>query len=115
MTVEGTRRCKLLRIADYTDLAEEQPLGVEAGGEEVLVVRIRGVVYAIGNICSHAEAWLDSGVVHPDSLEIECPLHEGKFDLRTGEATALPCVEPVKKFDVVVDGADVFLARTDGD
>ncbi|KBZ57160.1 hypothetical protein K875_05678 [Mycobacterium [tuberculosis] TKK-01-0051] len=113
--MEDTRRCKLVRVTDYAALAEQQPLGVEADGEEVLVVRVGEAVYAIGNLCSHADAWLDSGVVHPDSLEIECPLHEGKFDLCTGEATALPCVEPVKKFDVVVDGADVFIAVPDGD
>jgi len=115
MTVEDVCRGKLVRISAYADLADKQPLGVDVGGEEVMVVRIGDAVYAIGNICSHAEAWLDSGALHPDSLEIECPLHEGKFDLRTGEATALPCVEPVKKFDVVIDGTEVFIVLTDGD
>ncbi|ODQ84205.1 hypothetical protein BHQ17_27930 [Mycolicibacterium holsaticum] len=100
----------MVKVADYADLVDEEPAGIEVAGEDVMVVRIGDAIYALGNVCSHAEAWLDSGELHVDTLEIECPLHEGKFDLRSGQATALPCVEPVKKYDVVVDGTEVLIA-----
>lgn len=115
MSVENARGCKLVKVADYSDLVDKEPIAVDAGSEEVMLVRIGDAVYAISNICSHADAWLDSGQLHPETLEIECPLHEGKFDLRTGAATAEPCTEPVQKYDVVIDGGGVFIATTDDD
>ncbi|MDA2893270.1 non-heme iron oxygenase ferredoxin subunit [Mycolicibacterium sp. BiH015] len=111
--MEETRGCRMVKVTEYSDLTEQEPVGVEADGEEIMVVRIGETVYALENLCSHAEAWLDAGELHADSLEIECPLHEGKFDLRTGLPTALPCIDPVKKYDVVVDGDDVLIAMTD--
>jgi nitrite reductase/ring-hydroxylating ferredoxin subunit len=115
MSVENTPSCKLVKVADYAGLIEKEPIGVEAGNEEVMLVRIGETVYAISNICSHAEAWLDAGQLHPETLEIECPLHEGKFDLRTGEPTALPCVDPVRRYDVVVEDGEIFIATAEGD
>ncbi|CDO87146.1 hypothetical protein AWC29_19565 [Mycobacterium triplex] len=115
MSVENTRGCKLVKVADYCDLVDEQPIAVDAGSDEVMLVRIGDAVYAISNICSHADAWLDAGQLHPETLEIECPLHEGKFDLRTGDPTAEPCTEPVRKYDVVIDGGEVFVATADDD
>src|SRR5882724_1477260 len=93
MSVENTHGCKLVKVADYTELADQEPMCVDVGTEEVLLVRVGNAVYAISNICSHADAWLDAGQLHAETLEIECPLHEGKFDLRTGRPTAEPCVD----------------------
>ncbi|WP_246398683.1 non-heme iron oxygenase ferredoxin subunit [Mycobacterium vicinigordonae] len=107
--MEDIRRDDLVKVCDYADLADREPIGLDVAGEEVMVVRVGDQVYAIGNICSHAEAWLDSGYLHASTLEIECPLHEGKFDLRSGKATALPCVDPVKGYEVVRDGGQIFL------
>jgi len=42
------------------------------------------------NVCTHEQVWLDDGILHPDTCEIECPMHEARFDLRTGAATHEP-------------------------
>ncbi|KBZ69291.1 hypothetical protein K875_00006 [Mycobacterium [tuberculosis] TKK-01-0051] len=78
-----------------------------------MLVRVGDGVYDISNLCTHAEVWLDSGMPHPKTLEIEYPLHEEKFDLRTGNQTALPCIEPVKKYEVVIDNSEVFIDFTE--
>ena len=75
----------------------------------MLVVKVADRVYAIGNICTHEQVWLDDGIIDPDTCEIECPMHEGRFDLRNGTATNLPCVEPVPSYPVHVEGDDVFI------
>ncbi|WP_036468325.1 non-heme iron oxygenase ferredoxin subunit [Mycobacterium genavense] len=115
MSVENTRGCKLVKVADYSDLVDKQPIAVDVGSDEVMLVRIADVVYAISNICSHADAWLDAGQLHLETLEIECPLHEVKFHLRTGDPTAEPCTDPVRKYDVVIDGDEVFVVTVDDD
>ena len=68
-----------------------------------------GETFAISNICSHEEVWLDDGTVHEGTCEIECPMHEGRFDLRTGAATHEPAEQPIPTFGLRVEGGDVFV------
>ena len=98
------------RVAGLSDLRERDPFGVVLpNGEEAVLVRIDGSVYAIAAVCTHQEGWLDMGIVIPDSIELQCPLHEGRFNLQTGEATALPAVDPIKTFPVRIEGNDILL------
>ena len=72
------------QVARLGELKEGLPEPVVLdGGTEVLLVRVGDDVYAIQPTCTHQETWLDMGTVFPASLEIECPLHDGRFDLRT--------------------------------
>ncbi len=42
-----------------------------------------------------------------DGFEIECPRHAARFDVRTGEVTALPAVVPIDTFGVRIAGDDI--------
>jgi 3-phenylpropionate/trans-cinnamate dioxygenase ferredoxin subunit len=71
----------------------------------VAVVRIGDDVYAIGDVCSHANVSLSDGDVWCDERELECPKHGSAFHLETGEPSTLPATQPVPVFDAsVVDG-----------
>lgn len=72
-------------------------------GIPVAVVRSEGEVFAIYDVCSHAEVALSEGDVEGET--IECWLHGSCFDLRTGEPTALPATKPVPIFPVKIAGA----------
>ena len=77
----------------------------EVGGIAVSVVRIDDDVYAIGDVCSHADVSLSDGEVWCDELELECPKHGSAFSLATGEPSTLPATQPVPVFEAsVVDG-----------
>jgi 3-phenylpropionate/trans-cinnamate dioxygenase ferredoxin subunit len=85
---------------------------VTVGGVPVAVVRLDDDVYAIGDICSHAEVSLSGGEVYCDEKEIECPQHGSVFSLETGEPATLPATQPVPVFDVsVADGIVTVRAR----
>jgi 3-phenylpropionate/trans-cinnamate dioxygenase ferredoxin component len=78
---------------------------VDVGGVAVAVVRIDDEVYAIGDVCSHANVSLSEGEVWADERELECPKHGSTFDLKTGEPVTLPATQPVPVYAVeVVDG-----------
>lgn len=53
-------------------------------------------VFVTADTCSHGEASLCDGAV--EGCEVECPWHAGKFDIRSGQATAFPAVEPIRIF-----------------
>jgi nitrite reductase/ring-hydroxylating ferredoxin subunit len=101
------------RVAGMADLREGEMLPVTANGIEVVLAKVRGNVFAFQATCSHQDAWLDGGWVHPETMEIECPLHEGRFDVRTGVPTQLPPTEPLKMFAVRVEGDDIFVSTSE--
>ncbi len=99
----------LVRVASRAELLGGERRVIEHGEHEVLVLALGDCIYAIGNICTHDEVWLDDGTLHPDSCEIECPMHEGRFDLRTGAATREPAETPVPSYPIRVEGDEVFV------
>jgi len=64
-------------------------------------------VFAVDDICSHAEVSLSEGDV--EDGRVECWLHGSRFDLRTGKATSLPATEPIAVFPVKVEGDEVLV------
>jgi 3-phenylpropionate/trans-cinnamate dioxygenase ferredoxin component len=89
----------------FDELAPGAVRRVEVGRVPVAVVRIDDEVYAIGDVCSHANVSLSEGEVWADERELECPKHGSTFDLKTGEPVTLPATQPVPVYAVeVVDG-----------
>jgi nitrite reductase/ring-hydroxylating ferredoxin subunit len=99
----------LVRVAALSELPPGGMLAVDVGELEILLARIGDTVLAIGNVCSHDQVWLDAGTLHEASCEVECPMHEGRFDLRTGAPTHEPCEVPVPSYPVRVEGDDILL------
>jgi nitrite reductase/ring-hydroxylating ferredoxin subunit len=103
-----------VRVAGLDELPPDSMLGAEAGGRDVLVARVGPEgYYAVDNLCSHADAWLDMGMLQAPSCEIECPLHGGRFDLQSGKPTHLPCTDPIGSYPVAVVGDDVYVEVPD--
>ena len=91
-------------------LAPNSANRVMVNGRAVSVIRIGDDVYAIGDVCSHADISLSEGELYCDSKEIECWKHGSLFSIETGQAVTLPATQPVPVFvarvvdgDVVVD------------
>ena len=94
-------------VCALDDLAPGTARRFVIAGIPVAVVRIDDDVYAIGDICSHANVSLSEGEVWCDEKEIECPKHGSTFSLKTGEPQTLPATRPVPVYEVVVEGDDV--------
>lgn len=91
------------------DLAPGTARRFVIGGVPVAVVRCGDDVYAIGDICSHANVSLSDGDVWCDERELECPKHSSTFSLTTGEPITLPATQPVPVYRVQVDGDTVTI------
>jgi nitrite reductase/ring-hydroxylating ferredoxin subunit len=99
----------LVKVAERAQLLAGERKVIEHGEHEILVLALDGCIYAVGNICTHDEVWLDDGTLHPDTCEIECPMHEGRFDLRTGQATHEPAETSLPTYSVRVEGENVLV------
>jgi ribulose-5-phosphate 4-epimerase/fuculose-1-phosphate aldolase len=63
----------------------------------------------VAHLLGNGEAWLHQGDLRPATWEVQCPLHQGRFDLRTGHPTAWPSSEPVQVYAVRVEGEDILV------
>jgi naphthalene 1,2-dioxygenase ferredoxin component len=92
-----------MTVAGSGDLSEGDVLGTVVSGREIALYNLDGSLYATDDVCTHAYARLSDGFL--DGGEIECPLHAGRFDVKTGAATSPPCVDAVRTYPIrVVDG-----------
>jgi 3-phenylpropionate/trans-cinnamate dioxygenase ferredoxin subunit len=96
-----------MRACALSELPEEGAIRVVLDGVPICVARSMGEVFAVSDICSHADVSLSEGDVEDGT--VECWLHGSRFDLRTGAPTGLPATKPVATYPVVIEGDDVFL------
>ena len=97
-------KVKVLKLSEITENSSRL---VEIEDKKIAIFNVGGEIYAIDDICSHAEASLSEGEVF-DCI-VECPLHGAEFDLRTGEATTLPATKPVVTYNTDVDDEYLYL------
>ena len=99
-------------VCDLDDLDDGTARRFVADGVAVAVVRVGDDVYAIDDVCSHANVSLADGEVWCDELELECPKHSSAFSLVTGVPSTLPATQPVAVYAAsVVDGRVVVGPR----
>jgi 3-phenylpropionate/trans-cinnamate dioxygenase ferredoxin component len=93
--------------AKLDELSPDEPLAATVNGEPIALYLVDGEVFATHNVCTHQFALLSDGYLEDGC--IECPLHQGKFDVRTGAAMCAPVTEPLKTYRVHVEGDDVLV------
>jgi nitrite reductase/ring-hydroxylating ferredoxin subunit len=92
-------------VAKVSDIEPGELMYVEVGDEFVCLINMDGEIHAINDTCTHEDASLSDGTIIDG--EIECPLHGGAFDIRTGEPTAFPVVVAIEKYDVRIEGDEI--------
>ena len=99
------------RACSMDEFREGEAVGATIDDQDVALARYGDEVFAVEDMCSHAEVPLSEGDVETfkGAPTIECWLHGSCFDLRTGEPTNLPATEPVDVYPVRVEGEDVFV------
>jgi 3-phenylpropionate/trans-cinnamate dioxygenase ferredoxin subunit len=99
---------QFVRACSLADVPDGGAVRVVLDGVPVAIVRSDGEVYAIHDVCSHANVALSEGEV--EGRTIECWLHGSRFDLVSGRPTGLPATQPVPVYPVKTEGDDVYVA-----
>ena len=87
------------KVIESSKLLEEVPQKVTIGEVDVALFRVDNNVYALDDLCTHAEASLSEGEVF--DCKVECPLHGAEFDLKSGDVVTPPATKAVKTYDTV--------------
>ena len=94
-------------VANVADFAATDAIEVVRGGRQIAVYLVDGAVFATDNICTHGMARLCDGFL--DGHEIECPHHQGRFDVRTGAATCAPAKVALATYPARLEGDRIQL------
>ncbi len=93
--------------AALDDVPQDDVIGVTVAGRDVALYSVEGEVFATDNLCTHGNARLCDGFL--EGHEIECPLHQGRFDVRDGRALCAPLTEALRSYPVRIEQGKVFL------
>lgn len=99
---------KWTEVAKAADVPEQGTLPTTLAGEPVCLYNVAGTIYATHDTCTHGHASLADGFIL-DGCLIECPLHQGSFDIETGKAIGLPCTENIRVYPVRLENGTVLL------
>ena len=86
------------KTIETAQVLEQGAVAIEVEGLRIALWAIDDEVYATGNICTHAFAYLTDG--HIENGCIECPLHQGLFDIRSGKALSAPVTKDIATYAV---------------
>ena len=101
----------MIRVCSAADVAKGEVVQVTVEGTEIALVHADDDnFYAVRDECSHASIALSEGEV--DGCTLECWLHGSRFDLRTGEPSGPPAIEPVATFSVEIRDGDIYVSST---
>lgn len=90
------------------EVPEDDVIGVFVGDRDIALYNAGGEIFATDNICTHGHARLCEGFL--EGHEIECPLHQGRFDIRNGAPMCAPVTEAIRSYPIRIEGGRVFLA-----
>ncbi len=94
-------------VAKTGDLDDGEAMQVMVGKKEIAVYNLDGEFFATDDICTHAYASLADGYIEGEM--IECPLHGGCFDIRTGKAKTPPVTEDLNTYEVRIEGESILV------
>ncbi len=104
---KGGVMADFVKVAAVSEISPGDMKVVDVGEDQVLLVNVDGEVHACDDICSHAYASLSEGDL--DGAEVQCPLHGAIFNVRTGKVLTPPAVDPLRIFEVRVEGEDIMV------
>ncbi|MBU6370271.1 MAG: non-heme iron oxygenase ferredoxin subunit [Burkholderiales bacterium] len=94
-------------VMALVDVFEGEVMAVNVQGKEIALYEVQGELYATDNLCTHGAARLSDGFL--EGREIECPFHQGRFDVCTGKALCAPLTENIRVYPVRIDNKRVFV------
>ncbi len=93
----------LVALCRTAEVQPDTPVRAVVGNEAFAVFCLDGEFYVTQDQCTHGPGSMAEGFVM--GSEIECPFHQGRFDIRTGAPTAAPCIVALRTWKAhVIDG-----------
>ena len=105
-------------VASVDELSEGTVLQrVRASGDAICLVRHKGEISALSDICTHQHFSMSLGDLLEDGT-LQCAWHGTRYDCRTGEVKQVPATSPLPVFQLRLEGDTILVGsrceRIDG-
>jgi 3-phenylpropionate/trans-cinnamate dioxygenase ferredoxin component len=97
-----------IRVCTITDIDSEDVLRFDFAGRAYAIFNAKSGFYASADLCTHGGAHLSEGLVMGDI--IECPLHQGRFHIPTGQAKSPPACRKLRTYPIRIEGNELYLS-----
>ena len=94
-------------VLDASDMPQGDVTAVMVNGNEIALYEVDGEVFATDNLCTHGAARMSDGFL--EGHEIECPFHQGRFDVCTGKAMCAPLSQDIRVYPVRIENKRVLV------
>ena len=92
---------------DFDSIDDEDVVRFDHAGKTFAIYRVEGTAYASEGLCTHEKVHLCDGLVM-DHV-IECPKHNGRFDIRDGRALSAPACVNLQTYPAKLDGGRIWV------
>ncbi|MFC0397644.1 non-heme iron oxygenase ferredoxin subunit [Paraburkholderia rhizosphaerae] len=96
-----------LDTAAFDEIADEDVMRFDHDGHTYAIYRVEDNVYASDGLCTHEHVHLSDGLVM--GHVIECPKHNGRFDVRDGRPLCAPVCEKLKTYPAKVESGRILI------
>ncbi|GAA1471000.1 non-heme iron oxygenase ferredoxin subunit [Corynebacterium felinum] len=101
-----------VKVGTIDDIEQEEGIVVESDvtgyDDPIAIFRTdEDEIYALNDTCTHGDASLADGWV--EGTEVECPMHSGKFCLKSGKVLCMPAVDDTITHKVEVRDDEIWL------
>ena len=93
------------------DLGAGGMIAVAFGDYRIALYDVGGEIFATDSICTHAQGLLTDGTL--DGEIVECPLHGGRFSVRTGKGLGPPIPCDLRTYPVRVVESEIQVRLPD--
>jgi 3-phenylpropionate/trans-cinnamate dioxygenase ferredoxin subunit len=96
---------EFITVADEDEIEEGERLFFDIDDLEIVLFKVGGKMYAIGDVCSHDDGPLGDGEL--EDYSITCPRHGARFDVRTGDVLSYPAYEDIPAYPIRIEGGQI--------
>lgn len=98
-------------VCSVGEIGEEDVVQFEHGDKIYAVYHTASGFYATDGLCTHEDEFLAGGLVMGEI--IECPRHQGQFEIPTGEAQGAPVCVNLQTYPTKVEASKLYIGIPD--
>lgn len=98
-------------VCGVDDIDQEDVARFEWGGKIYAIYHTASGFYATDGLCTHEDELLADGLVMGEM--IECPRHQGRFEIPTGRAQGAPVCVNLQTYPTRIDEGRVYIGIPD--
>ena len=95
------------RVCAADEIDDEDVVRFDLGARTFAVYNTPAGFFASDGFCTHEETHLADGLVI--GTVIECPMHQGRFDIPSGKAKSPPACEDLRCYPVKLEGGTLYI------